>query len=350
MVLEIPDTTGEPVPQPRPSRVASTDEQGLWRFCTAPMMDWSDRHCRFFWRLLSRRARLYTEMVTTGALLHGDAGRHLDFDPAELPLALQLGGSDPKELATCTRMAENWGYSEVNLNCGCPSDRVRNGAFGACLMLRPQAVKSSLEAMLDACSIPITVKHRLGVDAMDSYQEFRDFVACVSESGCKVFVIHARHAWLKGLSPKENREVPPLRHEWVYQLKREMPALTVVLNGGINSLDEGMAHLGELDGVMLGRRAYQDPWVLANVDQLFFGEDNPTQCREQVLASLEPYIEGVLRRGGRLNHVTRHVLGLYQCVPGARRFRRYLSTHAHRDGAAVETLKAARAQLVDRAA
>ncbi|MHA7815467.1 MAG: tRNA dihydrouridine(20/20a) synthase DusA [Pseudohaliea sp.] len=322
-----------------------------WRFCTAPMMDWSDRHCRQFWRGLSRHARLYTEMVTTGALIHGDRERLLAFDrAAEHPVALQLGGSDPADLARCARFAEDAGYDEVNLNCGCPSDRVQNGAFGACLMARPTLVADCVRAMRDACTIPVTVKHRIGIDDMESYGEFRDFVGTVAGGGCGVFIVHARKAWLKGLSPKENREVPPLNYPWVYRLKDEFPALTIVLNGGLGSLESGREHLAALDGIMLGRAAYQDPWQLARVDSTLFAAPDPAATPEEALLALFPYLERELAAGTPLNHITRHVLGLFSGRPGARRFRRHLSENAHRPGAGADTLRAALDQLTPLAA
>ncbi|WP_268870529.1 tRNA dihydrouridine(20/20a) synthase DusA [Pseudohaliea rubra] len=332
-----------------------TDKPGpaatSWRFCTAPMMDWSDRHCRQFWRGLTRHARLYTEMVTTGALIHGDRERLLAFDPVvEHPVALQLGGSVPADLARCARFAEEAGYDEVNLNCGCPSDRVQNGAFGACLMAHPALVADCVRAMRDACTLPVTVKHRIGIDHMESYSEFRDFAGTVAEGGCDVFIVHARKAWLKGLSPKENREVPPLNYPWVHRLKTEFPALTIVLNGGIDSLAAGEHHLAAVDGVMLGRAAYQDPWQLARVDSTFFGAPDPAETPEQALLALFPYLERELAAGTPLNHVTRHVLGLFSGRPGARRFRRHLSEQAHRPGAGAHTLRAALDQLTPLAA
>jgi tRNA-dihydrouridine synthase A len=326
------------------------DYQDDWRFCTAPMMDWSDRHCRYFWRLLSRRARLYTEMVTTGALIHGDRARFLAFDPAEHPVALQLGGSEPADLARCARWAAEAGFDEVNLNCGCPSDRVQNGAFGACLMAEPGRVRDGVAAMRDACDIPVTVKHRIGIDHMERYEELGDFVDTVADGGCEVFIVHARKAWLQGLSPKENREVPPLNYAWVQRLKRDFPALTIVLNGGIETLDACESSLADLDGVMLGRAAYHNPWLLADVDRRLFGTTNPARSREEVIAALIPYVEAQLAAGARLNQVTRHLLGLYQQVPGARRFRRLLSEQAHRDGAGSAILLAAVEEITRRAA
>ena len=309
------------------------------------MMDWSDRHCRRFWR------GLYTEMVTTGALIHGDRERLLAFDPGiEQPVALQLGGSDPADLARCARFAEAAGYDEVNLNCGCPSDRVQNGAFGACLMARPALVADCVRAMRDACTLPVTVKHRIGIDHMESYGEFRDFVGTVADGGCGVFIVHARKAWLKGLSPKENRQVPPLNYPWVYRLKTEFPALTVVLNGGIDGVAAAGEQLAAVDGVMLGRAAYQDPWQLARVDSTLFGAPDPAETPEQALLALLPYVERELAAGTPLNHMTRHVLGLFSGRPGARRFRRHLSEHAHRPGAGAATLRAALDQLTRLAA
>ncbi|MFV0278302.1 MAG: tRNA dihydrouridine(20/20a) synthase DusA [Parahaliea sp.] len=319
------------------------------RFCIAPMLDWSDRHCRFFWRLLSREARLYTEMVTTGALIHGDRERYLAFDAQEQPLALQLGGSDPAELARCARWAQDWGYDEVNLNCGCPSDRVQSGAFGACLMARPALVADGVRAMREACTLPVTVKHRIGIDDMESYQQLLDFVATVAQAGCEVFIVHARKAWLQGLSPKENREIPPLNYPWVYRLKRDLPALTVVINGGIQTLEDCQRHLAHVDGVMLGREAYHNPWCLAEVDPLLFGMDKPAASRDDVMRALLPYVEQQLASGARLNHITRHILGLYQGVPGARRFRRHLSENAFRADAGIDVLRAALGRVSDTA-
>jgi len=305
------------------------------------MMDWSDHHCRFFWRLLSKQARLYTEMVTTGALIHGDRERFLRYNDEEHPVALQLGGSDPADLARCARWAQQWNYDEVNLNCGCPSDRVQSGMFGACLMAHPQRVADCVSAMRETCTIPVTVKHRIGIDTMESYQQMVDFVAPVAQAGCRVFIVHARKAWLQGLSPKENREVPPLNYPWVYQLKRDFPELTIVVNGGIQSLDQCQQHLQQLDGVMLGREAYQNPWRLADVDSLLFGMDKPARNRDDVMLGLLPYVEQQLARGARLNHITRHVLGLYQGVPGARKFRRHLSENAYKPEAGIEVLREA---------
>ena len=296
-----------------------------WTFCVAPMLDWSDRHCRFFHRLLSRRARLYTEMVTTGALIHGDRARHLDFDPAEHPVALQLGGSEPADLAYCAKLGAQWGYDEINLNCGCPSERVQRGAFGACLMLEPALVRDCVKAMVDAVDVPVTVKHRIGIGRVENYGFVRDFVGTVAEGGARTFIVHARNAWLEGLSPKENREVPPLRHEVAHRLKRDFPELTIVVNGGLRTLAEARAQLAQVDGVMLGREAYHEPWLLAGVDAELFGAPSPVLSRHDVLAPLEAYVRRRVASGGRVREVTRHVLGLFNGLPGARRWRQRLS-------------------------
>jgi tRNA-dihydrouridine synthase A len=299
------------------------------RFSVAPMMDWTDRHCRFFLRLLSKRALLYTEMVTTGALLRGDHERFLRHSETEHPLALQLGGSVPGDLAACAKMAEDAGYDEVNLNVGCPSDRVQNNMIGACLMAHPALVADCVKAMLDAVSIPVTVKHRIGIDGRDSYPELCDFVGSVRDAGCQSFTVHARIAILAGLSPKENREVPPLRYEVAAQLKQDFPELEIILNGGIKTLDECQAHLQSFDGVMLGREAYHNPYLLASVDQQLFGCANPIIGRAEALRQLRPYIEQHLSDGGAMHHITRHVLGLGQGFAGARRFRQLLSVDIH---------------------
>jgi tRNA-dihydrouridine synthase A len=317
-------------------------------FSIAPMMDWSDHHCRFFWRLLTRQALLYTEMVTTGALIHGDRERFLRFNPEEHPVALQLGGSDPGDLARCARWALEWGYDEVNLNCGCPSDRVQSGLFGACLMARPALVADGVKAMLDACDIPVTVKHRIGIDHMESYDELAAFVGTIAAAGCRVFIVHARKAWLQGLSPRENREIPPLNYPWVYRLRGDFPELSIVINGGIQTLEQCDEHLHHVDGVMIGREAYQNPWMLARVDSHLFGMDNPARSRDDVIDRLLPYAERQLNRGVHLNHITRHILGLYQGVPGARKFRRHLSENAYGKDAGIEVLKDALGFVKDR--
>lgn len=306
------------------------------------MLDWTDRHDRFFLRLISRRALLYTEMVTTGALLHGDAARHLGFDAAEQPLALQLGGSDPDALARCAEMAQAWGYDEVNLNCGCPSDRVQSGRFGACLMAEPALVGRAVAAMRRAVDIPVTVKHRIGIDDQEDEPSLRRFITTVADlGGCTTFIIHARKAWLKGLSPKENREVPPLRYELVYRMKQELPELEIILNGGIRSLADAQTHLAHVDGVMMGREAYQNPYILAAVDRMFFDDPTPPPSREQVIEALLPYVTEQLARGVYLGNITRHILGLFQGCRGARHWRRTLSENAHRAGAGVEVIRAA---------
>lgn len=315
------------------------------RLSVAPMMDWTDRHDRYFLRLLSKRTRLYTEMVTTGAILHGDKGRHLDYSPEEHPLALQLGGSDPAQLAECARIAEQWGYDEVNLNVGCPSDRVQNGMFGACLMAKPDLVARCVEAMRGATRLPVTVKHRLGIDDLDSYELLTHFIRTVSGAGCDTFIVHARKAFLQGLSPKENRDVPPLRYEVVRQLKTDFPHLTLSLNGGVKSLDEARAHLEWADGVMIGREAYQNPYMLALADSRIFGEEGPAPTRRQVVEALLPYAEAMLSRGEHLSRLTRHILGLFAGQPGARGWRRVLSERACRPGAGMEVLQDALAQV-----
>ena len=294
------------------------------------MMDWTDRHFRFLARQLSRHTLLYTEMVTTGALLNGDAQRFLRYDECEHPLALQLGGSNPAELAACAKMAEAAGYDEVNLNVGCPSDRVQNNLIGACLMAHPALVAECVKAMQDAVSIPVTVKHRIGINGRDSYAELCDFVGQVSEAGCRSFTVHARIAILEGLSPKENREVPPLRYDVAAHLKRDFPDLELVLNGGIKTLEACEEHLQVFDGVMLGREAYHNAYLLAEVDQRLFGSTAPVISRSEALARLRPYIERHLAEGGVMHHVTRHALGLAQGFPGARRFRQLLSVDVHK--------------------
>ncbi len=296
-----------------------------WTFCVAPMLDWTDRHCRFFHRLLTRRARLYTEMVTTGALMHGDVARHLAHAREERPLALQVGGSDPGELAHVARLGERWGYDEINLNCGCPSERVQRGSFGACLMAEPALVRDGVRAMCDAVTIPVTVKHRIGVDRRDDYGFVRDFVGEVARGGARVFIVHARSAWLQGLSPKQNREVPPLRYDYAQRLKRDFPALTIVLNGGLRTMEQACDALRTLDGVMVGREAYQNPWWLTQVDRTLYGDDTDAPAREEIVERLVAYARTQCALGVPLRHVTRHVLGLYNGLPGARRWRRMLS-------------------------
>ncbi|HEY7904976.1 MAG TPA: tRNA dihydrouridine(20/20a) synthase DusA [Casimicrobiaceae bacterium] len=295
------------------------------RLCVAPMMDWTDRHCRYFHRLLTRRTRLYTEMITAPALAHGDVPRHLDFDPAEHPLALQLGGSDPPMLAQAARWGERWGYDEINLNCGCPSERVQTGSFGACLMAEPALVAQCVAAMRDAVSLPVTVKHRIGLDEGVSYAFVRDFVGTVAVGGCDVFIVHARNAVLKGLSPKENREVPPLRYDVVHQLAVDFPDKTFVINGGLGDWRAVDRELGMVDGVMLGRLAYHNPWTLQQADARLFDTDPPIATRADALRAFRPYVERQLARGVPLRAMTRHILGLYLGQPGGRRFRQILS-------------------------
>ena len=294
----------------------------------APMLDWTDRHCRYFHRLLTRQSLLYTEMVTTGALLHGDVARHLRFNAEEHPVALQLGGSEPADLARCAALGEQWGYDEINLNCGCPSERVQRGAFGACLMAEPQLVADGVKAMVDVVSVPVTVKHRIGIDKTESYDFVRDFVGAVAEAGCDVFIVHARNAWLKGLSPKENREVPPLRYELVHRLKREFPQLTIVVNGGISTAAQVTAQLAQLDGVMVGREAYHNPWWLAEWDAAFYGAAPSGLTREAVEAQMVDYMEReAAEHGTPWYAIARHMLGLRHGLPGARRWRQVWSDH-----------------------
>ncbi len=305
------------------------------------MMDWTDRHCRYLLRLISRRTLLYTEMVPTGAVLHGDRARFLGFDPAERPLALQLGGAEPEDLAACARLAEAEGYDEVNLNVGCPSDRVQHARFGACLMAEPALVARCIAAMQDAVGIPVTVKSRIGIDDQDDYVDLLRFVDSVASVGCRSFTVHARKAWLEGLSPKQNREIPPLNYERVYRLKAERPDLEIVINGGIRSLDEAEAHLARVDGVMIGRAAYQDPYLLAMADGRLFGEPGPAVSREAVVEAMIAYAQRETARGVPVKCITRHMLGLFNGLPGARAWRRSLSETAHRPGAGPEVIAAA---------
>ena len=300
------------------------------RLSVAPMMDWTDRHCRYFHRQITRHTWLYTEMVTTGAIIHGDQPRHLDFNEAEHPVALQLGGSEPDDLAQSAKLGERWGYDEINLNCGCPSERVQRGAFGACLMAEPQLVADCVKAMRDAVSIDVTIKHRIGINEVESYDFVRDFVGSIADAGCRTFIVHARNAILKGLSPKENREIPPLKYEYAHQLKRDFPDLEIIINGGIKTLDEIDAHLRQVDGVMIGREAYHNPWLMAEFDRRYYGDldgnDSAPRDRVQVIEAMLPYIRAQLTSSGpRLNTITRHMLGLMAGLPGARAFRQVLS-------------------------
>ncbi len=299
------------------------------RFCVAPMLDWTNSRCRYFHRLLSKNALLYTEMVTTGALIHSNPQRFLQFDTAEHPIALQLGGSNPQDLAICTRMAEEFGYDEVNLNVGCPSDRVQNGRFGACLMAEPELVGDCVAAMQAVVKIPVTVKTRIGIDDRDSYEELSQFIQLVSKAGCETFIVHARKAWLNGLSPKENREIPPLHYEVVFQLKQDFPELEIVINGGITTLEQSNELLKSVDGVMIGREVYQNPYLLAAVDSVLFGDNSPIPSRQQIINALLPYVQTQLQNEDvRLNSISRHILGLFHGEYGARLWRRYLSENA----------------------
>ena len=315
--------------QPTTETAAAPGVTPSRRLSVAPMMDWTDRHCRVFHRHISRHTWLYTEMVTTGALVYGDVERHLRFNEEEHPVALQLGGSDPADLATSAKLGEKWGYDEINLNCGCPSERVQKGAFGACLMAEPQLVADCVKAMRDAVSIDVTVKHRIGIDQTDSYDFVRDFVGTVADAGCNTFIVHARNAILKGLSPKENREVPPLKYDYAYRLKRDFPDFEIIINGGIKTEAEIDEHLRHLDGVMLGREAYHNPFLMATFDQRYYGDDSASKSREQIVAVMIPYIQAQLAQHGakglKLNSITRHMLGLMTGLPGARAFRQVLS-------------------------
>jgi len=325
-------------------KIVPDQQVNSWRLCVAPMMDWTDLHCRYFHRLITRRTRLYTEMVTTGALLHGDLARHLDFNAEEHPVALQLGGSEPDDLARCAKLAHNWGYDEVNLNCGCPSERVQRGAFGACLMAEPSLVADCVAAMVDAASLPVTVKHRIGIDREERYEFVRDFVGTVASAGCTVFIVHARNAWLHGLSPKRNREVPPLRYDVVAQLKRDFPALTIVANGGICTPAHIQAQLANVDGAMLGRSAYHDPWSMAEWDTHYLGATaNAASNREQVEEAMVSYMEREADgSGAHWLAIARHMMGLRLGTPGARRWRQVWSDHRLRDLSPREVMARAR--------
>jgi tRNA-dihydrouridine synthase A len=317
------------------------------KFSIAPMMEWTDRHCRFFHRLLTRRALLYTEMVTTGAVIHGDRARLIGFDPREQPVALQLGGSDPRALAQSARIGEDFGYREINLNVGCPSDRVQEGRFGACLMAEPALVGDCVAAMKAAVSIPVTVKCRIGIDEQDPEEALEALTGQVEHAGADALIVHARKAWLKGLSPRENRDLPPLDYGRVYRLKTAHPRLPIVINGGIASVEDCLAHLAHVDGVMIGRAAYQEPWRLHAVDRALFGDEPPFESPKAALQAFIPYIEKELAQGTRLHAMTRHVLGLFRSVPGARAFRRHLATEAVKPGAGSAVLREALAFVVD---
>jgi tRNA-dihydrouridine synthase A len=319
-------------------------------FSVAPMMDWTDRHCRVFHRLMTRRARLYTEMLTTGAIIHGDRQRLLGFDASEHLVALQLGGSEPRDLATAAKIGEDFGYDEINLNVGCPSDRVKDGRFGACLMAEPALVASGVAAMKRAVGIPVTVKCRIGIDDQDPEIALDALARGVSAAGADALIVHARKAWLYGLSPKENRDIPPLDYERVYRLKASMPGVPIIINGGIASLDEARAHLDRVDGVMLGRAAYQEPWRLLTVDPELFGEAAPQATMKGVFEAMTPYIEDQLARGTRLHSIVRHFVGAFHGVPGARAFRRHLAENGVKPGAGVNVLRDAIARVEERVA
>ena len=307
------------------------------RISVAPMLDWTDRHCRYFLRQISKHTLLYTEMVTTGAIIYGK-GDYLGFNEAEHPVALQLGGSDPADMARCSELAEERGYDEVNINVGCPSDRVQNGRFGACLMAEPETVAACVQAMQKAAKIPVTVKSRIGIDDMDEYEDLTRFIKIVADAGCETFIVHARKAWLKGLSPKENREIPPLIYDRVYQLKDEFPSLHISLNGGVKTLDDAAFHMKYIDGVMIGREVYSNPYLLAEVDQRFCQDPHEIPSREQVVANMVEYAEQQIEQGARVWHIARHMLGLFQGQAGARIWRRYLSQHGPQKGAGTELL------------
>ena len=300
-----------------------------WQLCVAPMMDWTDRHFRYFMRQIARHPLLYTEMITTAAILHGDLNKLLDFSPEEAPVAIQLGGNRPEELAQCAAIAEEWGYAEVNLNVGCPSDRVQRGQFGASLMRHPERVAECVAAMKSRCGLPITVKHRTGVDELDRYEDLAHFVATVAQGGCKRFIVHVRKAWLGGLNPKENRRVPPLQYDFAYRLKRDFPHLQIVVNGGIRSLAEAAGHLARVDGVMIGRAAYENPYLFAPADALFFADPHPIPSREEIVVAMLPYLQNWRRQGLRPKRIIRHLFGLFAYQPGARAWRRFLSENAH---------------------
>jgi tRNA-dihydrouridine synthase A len=317
------------------------------QFMVAPMMEWTDRHCRFLHRLLTRRALLYTEMITTSAILHGDRARLLGYDPFERPLAIQLGGSDPRALSRCATICAELGYDEVNLNVGCPSDRVQEGRFGACLMAEPELVGDCMAAMKAAVKLPVTVKCRLGIDEQDPEQTLDRLASVVASAGVDALIVHARKAWLDGLSPRENREIPPLDYDRVYRLKRSFPLLTVAINGGIRSLEEAATHLRSVDGVMMGRTAYQEPWRLLAVDPLLFGAPPVFSSSAAAAEAFIPYVERELTRGTRLHSIVRHAVGLFHAVPGARAFRRHLALHAVKPGASAQVFRDALALVAD---
>ncbi len=327
----MPLTTTAPTTGSKPNR----------RFCVAPMLDWTDRHCRFFLRLISQHAVLYTEMLTTGAILHGDTERFLAMNAEEHPVALQLGGSNPCDLAAACKLAEKYAYAEINLNCGCPSDRVQSGMFGAVMMKNAAITADCVASMREAVDLPVTVKHRIGVDDYDSYDFLCQFVGTLSEAGCNTFVVHARKAWLKGLSPKQNREVPELNYDRVYQLKRDFPDAEIIINGGITTLEQSIEHLNHLDGVMMGREAYTNPYILATVDQDIYGANHPVKSREKIAEQFLDYIDNEMSKGTKLHAMTRHILGLFHGMPGARLFRRHISENAYKPTATIDVLTTA---------
>ena len=308
------------------------------KFSVAPMLDWTDRHCRYFLRLISQHSVLYTEMITTGAIIYGDTHHHLQMNPLEHPVALQLGGSDPTDLAKACVLASKYDYAEINLNCGCPSDRVQNGMFGAVMMKNAKITADCIAAMQDAVDLPITVKHRIGVDDFDSYEFLCEFVDTVAKSGCETFLVHARKAWLKGLSPKQNREVPELNYERVYQLKKDFPQLEIIINGGVTTLAQSLGHLNHIDGVMVGREAYTNPYLLASVDQQIYGSEQPVISREKIAEAFLDYVDNELSKGTKLQSMTRHILGLFHGMPGARQYRRHISENAYKPDATIDVL------------
>jgi len=314
------------------------------KFCVAPMLDWTDRNCRYFLRMISQHKMIYTEMLTTGAIIHGDSDYHLQMDAFEHPVALQLGGSSPADLATACKMAAQYDYAEINLNCGCPSDRVQNGMFGAVMMKNAQITADCIAAMQDAVDLPITVKHRIGVDDFDSYEFLCEFVDKVAKTGCGTFLVHARKAWLKGLSPKQNREIPELNYDRVYQLKKDFPHLEIIINGGVTTLDQSLDHLDHIDGVMVGREAYTNPYLLATVDQQIYGSEQPLVSREKIAEAFLDYVDNELAKGTKLQAMTRHILGLFHGMPGARQYRRHISENAYKSDATIDVLTAALAK------
>ncbi|WP_448549554.1 tRNA dihydrouridine(20/20a) synthase DusA [Thalassotalea fusca] len=314
------------------------------KLSVAPMLDWTDKHCRYFYRVMSANTVLYTEMVTTGAILFGK-GDYLSYNTQEHPLVLQLGGSDVDAMTKCAQIAEDRGYDEININVGCPSDRVQNGRFGACLMAEPELVARCVDSMQNQVKIPVTVKSRIGIDDQDSYEFLHQFINTVSQAGCEHFIVHARKAWLSGLSPKQNREVPPLDYQRVYQIKKDFPSLEISINGGITTYEQTLEHLQHIDGVMIGREIYQNPYMLAEADQRIWGQDKVTLTREEIIEAMCPYIDQVVASGGRVWHVVRHMLGLCNGLPGAKQFRRYLSENAGREGASSDVLREAFAKV-----